>query len=115
MESNSTLSEEKVNEHRERFSTSLNICKEVFAANVFMNPTTNRKGLVHYDLMMNSVGELDAKIAREHASEIQKAYLKLCQSNDFRKTSSGGLQNKDSIIRRRNQWDTLLQGVLDAV
>ena len=117
MENNSSLDVAEVLEHRERFLSALSLCKEIFGENVFMNPSVarKRKGLVHYDLMMTTVGELDAETAKEHATEIQAAYSELCQSDDFKKTLSGGLQNKGSILRRRTQWNTLLQGILDAV
>jgi uncharacterized protein with ParB-like and HNH nuclease domain len=117
MEKNSSLTEEEVNEHRERFTNSLSICKEVFGDNVFMNLSVDRKrkGLVHYDLIMTTVGELDIDVARDHATEIRNAYLTLCESADFKKTLSGGLQNKGSILRRRAQWNALLEGVLDVV
>lgn len=117
MESNSSLDVAEVLDHRKRFLNALNICKEVFGENVFMNPSVirKRKGLVHYDLMMTTVGELDVETARKHATEIQTAYSTLCQSEEFKRTLSGGLQNKGSIQRRRAQWDILLQGVLNAV
>jgi len=117
MESNSSLDVAEVLEHRERFLNALNICKEVFGENVFMNPsvTRKRKGLVHYDLMMTTVGELDVETARKHTTEIQTAYSTLCQSDEFKRTLSGGLQNKGSIQRRRTQWNALLKGILDAV
>lgn len=117
MENNSSLDVSEVIEHRERFLNSLNLCKEVFGDDVFMNPsvTRKRKGLVHYDLMMTTVGELDPDTARQHATEIKDAYSALCQSDEFKRTLSGGLQNKGSIQRRRAQWDTLLQGILNAI
>ena len=117
MENNSSLDVAELIEHRERFVNALALCKEVFGENVFMNPSVDRKrkGLVHYDLMMTTVGELDPDTAREHASEIRNAYFELCQSENFKKTLSGGLQNKGSISRRRAQWDELLQGLLNAV
>ncbi len=117
MEKNSSLDAVEVLEHRKRFLNALSICKEIFGENVFMNPSVDRKrkGLVHYDLMMTTVGELDAEVARTHAVAIQDAYFSLCQSDDFKKALAGGLQNKGSIMRRRTQWNELLKGVLDAV
>ena len=117
MESNSSLTDDEVDALRERFLNALSICKSVFGDNVFMNPSVDRKrkGLVHYDLMMTTVGELDTDLAAEHSAGIQAAYFTLCESDDFKRTLSGGLQNKGSIKRRRTQWNALLQGVLDAV
>lgn len=117
MESNSSLSEEQVIEHRKRFNNALDICIEIFGDDVFVNPTVERKrkGLVHYDLVMTTVGELDIEVARAKAAEIRQAYADLCSSDNFKKTLSGGLQNKGSIQRRRTQWNTLLQGALNGV
>ncbi|QBJ62850.1 DUF262 domain-containing protein [Pseudoalteromonas sp. DL-6] len=117
MEKNSSLDAHEFIEHRERFLKALSTCKEIFGDDVFVNPSVDRKrkGLVHYDLMMTTVGELDPEIARKYAAEIKNAYSTLCQSDEFKRTLSGGLQNKGSIQRRRAQWDTLLKGVLNAV
>lgn len=117
MEKNSTISSTEISEHRKRFLNALSLCKEIFGDNVFMNPSVDRKrkGLVHYDLMMTTVGELDAEVAIANADAIQAAYFDLCRSDDFKKAVSGGLQNKGSIIRRRTQWNELLKGILDDI
>ncbi len=117
MENNSSLSEDQVVEHRKRFTNALSTCLDIFGDDAFVNPTVERKrkGLVHYDLVMTTVGELDVEVAREKAAEIRQAYAELCSSDSFKKTLSGGLQNKGAIQRRRTQWDALLQGVLDGV
>ena len=117
MEANSCLSDEEVEEHRDRFNTALSICNEIFDEEVFVNPIADkrRKGLVHYDLVMTTVGELDREIAISKKQEIKQAYAKLCASENFQRTLSGGLQNKGAIIRRRAEWNQLLQGVVDGV
>ncbi len=50
MEAKSSLSNEEVEEHRNRFNKALSLCNEVFGDDVFVNPTADRrrKGLVHY-------------------------------------------------------------------
>lgn len=117
MEKNSNLSEEEISEHRSRFSTALNNCNEVFGEDVFVNPTVQRrrKGLVHYDLMMTTVGELDSAVALQNAEAIKAAYAELCESSEFKKTLSGGLQNKGSIEKRRELWNERLQDAIDGV
>jgi hypothetical protein len=117
MEANSSLSAEEVEEHRNRFNTALSICNEIFDNEVFINPIADRrrKGLVHYDLVMTTVGELDREIAIAKKDEIKQAYAELCASENFQRTLSGGLQNKGAIIRRRAEWNQLLQGVVDGV
>lgn len=117
MESHSSLSDEEVEEHRNRFNNALAICNKIFGDDVFVNPTVvrKRKGLVHYDLMMTTVGELDVEIATGNGTEIREAYAALCSSDAFKRTLSGGLQNKGAMVRRRNQWSQLLRGVIDGV
>lgn len=117
MEAKSSLSAEEVEEHRNRFTTALSICNEVFGDEVFVNPVADRrrKGLVHYDLVMTTVGELDRGVAIAKKHEIKQAYANLCSSDNFQKTLSGGLHNKGAIIRRRAEWNQLLQGVIDGI
>lgn len=117
MEANSSLSAEEVEEHRNRFNTALSICNDIFGDDIFVNPVADRrrKGLVHYDLVMTTVGELDREIAIVKKDEIKQAYANLCASENFQRTLSGGLHNKGAIIRRRTEWNQLLQGVVDGV
>lgn len=117
MEKNSLLSPAEIEEHRNRFNKALSACNEVFGDDVFVNPTVDRKrkGLVHYDLVMTTVGDLDIEIVRANKDEIKSAYSTLCSSNSFKKTLSGGLHNKGAIIRRRDEWNSLLKGVIDGV
>lgn len=117
MEANKSLSAKKIEEHRSRFNNALSTCNEVFGDNVFLNPTVDRrrKGLVHYDLVMTTVGELDVELAKTKKEDIKQAYVALCESSSFQRTLSGGLHNKGAILRRRAEWNNLLQGVVDGV
>lgn len=117
METKSALTEDEIVEHRNRFINALSLCNEIFGDDVFVNPTAGkkRKGLVHYDLVMTTVGELDRELAIAKKEKIKHAYANLCKSESFQKTLSGGLQNKGAIVRRRSEWNKLLQGVIDGV
>lgn len=117
MEAKNSLSPEEVENHRNRFNTALSICNEVFGDEVFVNPAADRKrkGLVHYDLVMTTVGELDREIAIEKKDKIKQAYTDLCSSDDFQRTLSGGLHNKAATMRRRSKWNQLLQDVVNGV
>lgn len=117
MEKHNSLPSEEIERHRSKFNSALSICNEVFNDDVFVNPVADRrkKGLVHYDLVMTTVGELDREIAIAKKAEIKKAYETLCASDNFQKTLSGGLQNKGAIVRRRTEWVKLLQGVIDGI
>jgi len=116
MEKNANLDSAKIAEHKNCFNKAIDNCVEVFGENVFTNPAAERqrKGLVHYDLLMSTVGKLDSELAKSRAAEIQAAYKELCESEAFKKTLSGGLQNKSSIIRRRSGWDELLEKAIHA-
>jgi len=117
METKSSLSNEEVEEHRNRFNAALSLCNDVFDDDVFVNPAADRrrKGLVHYDLVMTTVGELNREVAIAKKHEIKQAYTNLCDSEVFKRTLSGGLHNKGAVVRRRSEWNQLLQGVIDGV
>lgn len=116
MERNSELNGEELEACRENFNKALSNCIEVFGDNVFTNPTAERKrkGLVHYDLLMPTVGSLDPDIAKAKKEKIKEAYLKLCESDGFKRTLSGGLQNRSSILRRKQSWAELLEAAINA-
>ena len=116
MESKSQLNQESINNHKDKYTKALQNCIDVFGDASFTNPAAEkkRKGLVHYDLLMLSVGQLDYEVAISKKTEIQQAYLNLCQSDDFKRTLSGGLQNKSSILRRKASWAELLEAAINA-
>ena len=82
---------------------------------MFSDVTRDRpkQGMVHYDLLMVTVGLLDEQIILERKEEIKTAYNELCASDEFRRTLSGGLQKKTSILRRRNLWRPLLDDAIN--
>ncbi|GAB2786771.1 hypothetical protein GCM10027040_11050 [Halomonas shantousis] len=116
MEQNSELDVEALEEYRCSFNKALENCIEVFGDNVFTNPAAERKrkGLVHYDLLMPTVGRLDHDVAKAKKDDIKDAYLALCESDDFKRTLSGGLQNRSSILRRKQSWSQLLEAAINA-
>ncbi len=115
MEVNSNCDEGRVDLYRRRFNTAIENCVAVFEDNIFTDPTKKRgkNGLVYYDLLMPTVGLLSKKIVRDHKLEIREAYNELCSSIAFRKTLSGGLQKKSSILKRRRLWSELLEAAID--
>lgn len=116
METNSSISPEKVDEFRDRFRRALSICVRVFGDNAFVNPLAEkkRKGLVHYDLTMTTVGELSDETIEKFSINIKDAYEELCGSEEFRRTLSGGLQDKSRVLKRRAQWNKLLEASTNA-
>lgn len=115
MEKFSALEEGDLNEMREVFKSSLQKCEQIFGDDAFTNPTVRRrrKGLVHYDILMPTIGKLSNDVVNEKAEEIRQAWEDLCSSNEYRRTLSGGLQNKSSVVKRRDSWSKLLKEVTD--
>lgn len=115
MEEKSLLDEDSINLLKEKFTSALNNCEIVFGRDVFTDSTRERKreGLVHYDLLMPTVGLLSQDIVKSRAEKIKLAYNELCESEDFRKTLSGGLQKKTSILKRRDLWADYLRKAIN--
>ncbi|MGQ9427679.1 DUF262 domain-containing protein [Gilvimarinus sp. F26214L] len=114
MEKHAEAGEEEIAQLRDRFQTALGNCRTVFEENLFTDVTRDRprQGMVHYDLLMVTVGLLDKQVVDNKKDEIRAAYDQLCASDEFRRTLSGGLQNKTSILRRRNLWRPLLDAAI---
>jgi len=115
MEKLSNLKDDELNPMRTSFKSSLAKCEKIFGDDVFTNPTVRRKrkGLVHYDILMPTIGKLDDDVLDGKVEEIRHAWNQLCSSNEFKRTLSGGLQNKSSVIKRRENWVKLLKDVTD--
>lgn len=111
MEKNADIPGPKIDDLRSRFLATLDKCKAVFGDSVFSDPskTQSRQSMVHYDLLMHSLGSYDMEVLKGKSNKIQLAYKELCKSIQFKKTISGGLQMKTSISKRRNQWKILLE------
>lgn len=114
MEKHAEAGEEEIAQLRDKFHAALGNCRSVFKENIFTDVTRDRprQGMVHYDLLMVTVGLLDKQAVDKKKEEIATAYNQLCASDDFRRTLSGGLQNKTSILRRRNLWRPLLDAAI---
>ncbi len=115
MENNMEKTEQDIEELRTKFENALNNCKAVFEENLFVDITRERpkQGMVHYDLLMLTVGLLDTQVVLDNKEEIKDAYYNLCSRDEFRRALSGGLQKKTSILRRRNLWRPLLDDAIN--
>lgn len=115
MEKNSNIEDGDIALLRKKFIVAIQNCEAVFGKDVFTDDTRTRKrqGLVHYDLLMPTVGLLDPKIVSSNTNPIREAYRELCKDDVFRKTLSGGLQKKSSILKRRRMWIKLLDRALE--
>ncbi|HDX8341994.1 TPA: DUF262 domain-containing protein [Aeromonas dhakensis] len=114
MEDNALCDDEKIAQFRDKFKRALAICVKVFGDDVFVNPVAEKKkkGLVHYDLVMTTVGELPDDVIEAHSNNIKAAYAELCTSEDFKRTLSGGLQDKSRVVKRRAIWQELLEAAI---
>lgn len=110
MQAQTGASQKKCNEYEKVFNTSLNNCLTVFGNNVFIDTSKSRprQSMVYYDLLMASLGNMSDADIKTNKSKIIQAFTVLCKSKDFQKTLSGGLQNRSSILKRRNIWKALL-------
>lgn len=100
---------------KEEFNTALDNCSSVFKEDVFKDTTRQRQkqAMVYYDLLMTTVGLISRDLLQQHKDSIRNAFQELCNSSDFRKTLSGGLQNKSSILKRKELWNNLLEPIIN--
>ena len=110
MEEKAEVESSEIDRLRIKFLTALDNCKAVFEDDVFVDVTRDRpkQGMIHYDLLMVTVGLLDSQLVLDKKESISSAYKELCASDDYRRTLSSGLQKKSSILRRRRLWRPLL-------
>lgn len=110
MANQATLSQTKCDRLEHQFVLSLNNCLAVFGKDAFMDTSKERprQSMVYYDLLMSSLGKIPKSKITSVKPKIQLAFAELCKSTAFQKTLSGGLQNKSSILKRREIWKKLL-------
>jgi hypothetical protein len=114
MQKNSDISEADVEKLKKLFNKTLEICKDIFGDSVFTDTTKSRpkQSIVHYDLLMNSFSRITKKNIKGKERQIVKAFEKLCKNSSFQATLSGGIQNKASILKRRELWGENLKPIL---
>lgn len=114
MRTNADIPEAKIKRLKNLFVTTLSVCEQIFGESEFTDTTKAkpRQSIVHYDLLMNSLaGATEAKIKGKE-EKIRIAFETLCQNSLFQRTLSGGIQNKTSILRRRELWGKLINPIL---
>lgn len=111
MASKQDISEQEVLRLKNQFVKSLNNCIYVFEGSEFKDTTKQKvkQSMVYYDLLMHSLGKFDQKSIEAKKDTIKSAFFELCKSSNFQKTLSGGLQNKSSILKRRELWEKILE------
>jgi hypothetical protein len=114
MRENANTSQTKIKKLRSLFTSTLAVCEQIFGEDVFTDTTKDkpRQSIVHYDLLMSSMASLKKAGISGKEEKIRKAFEKLCKNAEFQRTLSGGIQNKSSILKRRELWDKLLKPIL---
>jgi hypothetical protein len=114
MRTNANISAAKIKKLKSLFNFTLTTCTQIFGDNVFADTTKDRprQSIVHYDLLMSSMAEMSKAKIHGKEERIRKAFEVLCRKADFQRTLSGGIQNKASILKRREQWSKLVKPIL---
>lgn len=114
MRTNAKIPEVKIIRLKKLFNATLAICTQVFGESVFSDTTKDkpRQSIVHYDLLMSSMAAMTKAKISGNEEKIRKAFEKLCKNADFQRTLSGGIQNKASILKRRELWGKLVKPIL---
>jgi Protein of unknown function DUF262 len=114
MRTNAKISDAKIRKLQNTFKSTLAVCMHVFGSNVFADTTKaqRRQSIVHYDLLMSSMTLISKSKISGKEQRIRIAFEKLCKNSDFQRTLSGGIQNKSSILKRRELWAKLVKPIL---
>jgi nucleoid DNA-binding protein len=113
MRENQNLSKEKIDKLRILFQKTLDKCIEVFGDQAFINPSQKRsqQSMVYYDLLMWSFSQKEPSFITKNKDKIKQKFDELCTMDEFKKTLSGGLQQKNSILKRRQLWEDKLSEI----
>jgi len=114
METHASLEPAKIRQLETDFKTALKHCAIVFGEDMFVDTSKERRrqSTVYYDLLMQTLGSVGTSTIETKKDKIKKAFEKLCASDDFQRSLSGGLANKASILRRQEIWAKLLKRAL---
>jgi hypothetical protein len=115
MENSLRFDHQRIDQLRAEFDHSLGACQIIFdEEEIFsdINKDRNRQGVVYYDLLMNSLGDIDTAKLTKHRQEIREAFASLCKSPEFKKLIAGGVQRKTSIARRNKLWSDRLEAAI---
>lgn len=107
-----TFDADRIDELKNKFTNSLAACQAIFDQDeIFSDISKNRKrqGIVYYDLLMGSLGELSVDDLTLKRGRVRAAFKELCKSAEFRRLTAGGIQRKTSITRRNTLWNEKLQ------
>ena len=110
---NQNISIKEIGEYKKLFTDTLEKCLLVFEDNPFVDTTKSkpRQSLVYYDLLMWSFRTIPLENIKKNKKRLAQKFLEMCSEPPIRRTLSGGLQLKSSILRRRKIWQEKLAEV----
>lgn len=112
MEKSRSFDNARIDELRTDFEKALAACQVVFLEDEIFSDISRgrrRQGIVYYDLLMGSLGDIDTATLQSKRSKIREAFEELCASPAFRRLTAGGLQRKTSIASRNRLWNERLE------
>lgn len=97
-----------------KFSQTLDKCLRTFEK-PFVDTTLEkpRQSVAYYDLIMHSFKDLSDEFINENKLKLNEKFQELCGLTDFQKTLAGGLQQKSSILKRRELWKQKIEEIND--
>ena len=113
MSDNQNIDNERIEFLRKRFKDALSKCQIVFKDNIFVNLDSKRQqqSLAFYDLQMWGVLNYDYTYLKTNQNKILDQFQKLCELEEFKRTLSGGTQQKNSILKRRQLWEEMMHKI----
>ncbi|XOK61583.1 DUF262 domain-containing protein [Paenibacillus elgii] len=113
MRENQNITEAQSRDLKNIFSETLDKCISVFGEDVFMDITKDkpRRSVVYYDLLMWSFLKYEKEYLISKQKNIKLKFEEMCELDEFQRTLSGGLQRKNSILKRRQLWQERMEGL----
>lgn len=112
MSVNQNITTHMAAEMKIKFENTLNKCLRTFQQ-PFVDTTLGkpRQSVAYYDLMMHSFKDLTDDFVDSHRISLNLKFEELCGLEEFQKTLSGGLQQKSSILKRRELWSQKINDI----
>jgi hypothetical protein len=114
MEAHQNISEKESGELERIFERALENCQIIFGDRVFVGGANakQRQSFVYYDLLMWSMQNYDKKFVEKNKKKIHDAYVEFCHEPTFKRSLTGMLLVKGSILKRRRMWKEKLNQCL---
>ena len=112
MSENQDITQEKAQELKDSFETTLAKCLRTFNK-PFVDTTLKkpRQSVAYYDLLMFEFNRLSDEFVDNNKDKLVSKFEELCKIPAFQKTLAGGLQQKSSILKRRELWNNKIREI----